>query len=94
MEVQRYVSRTSHTIAAQVVYFRLHRRMTQAQVAAACGVSPPDIARLGTATGSQMDDADTAHDRRCAGHSSVRERNSEGAIPCTQNPRASSAEPR
>ena len=90
MEVQRYVSRTSHTIAAQVVYFRLHRRMGGGGVwRVATGYRA-----TGTATGSQMDDADTAHDRRCAGHSSVRERNSEGAIPCTQNPRASSAEPR
>ena len=46
MQVERYVSRTSHTIAAQVVYFRLHRKMTQAQLAEACGVSQPDIARL------------------------------------------------
>ena len=46
MKIEQYVSKTSHTIAAQVVYFRLYRKMTQAQLAAAIGTKQPAIARL------------------------------------------------
>lgn len=46
MEIEQYVSKTSHTIAAQVVYFRLFRKMTQEQLAEAAGMSQPAIARL------------------------------------------------
>jgi DNA-binding Xre family transcriptional regulator len=52
MEVEKFVSKTSRTIAAQVVYFRLFRKMTQQQLADAAGMEQSAIARL-----EQTDDA-------------------------------------
>lgn len=52
MKIEKYVSKTSRTIAAQVVYFRRYRKMTQAQLADATGIDQTTIARL-----EQTDDA-------------------------------------
>lgn len=45
-QIAQYVSEGSRTIAAQVVYFRLFRKMTQEQLAAASDMDQPTIARL------------------------------------------------
>jgi DNA-binding Xre family transcriptional regulator len=45
-EIECFVSKNSRTIAAQVVYFRQFRKMTQEQLAAAAGMDQPAIARL------------------------------------------------
>lgn len=44
--VNLYVKNTSHTIASQIVFFRLHRGLTQKQLADLCGMKQPAIARL------------------------------------------------
>lgn len=46
MEIAQHISKTTHTIAAQVVYFRRFRKMTQAQLAKATGIEQSAIARL------------------------------------------------
>ena len=46
MEIEKYVSKTSRTIAAQVVYFRQYRKLTQEQLAELTGMDQPTIARL------------------------------------------------
>lgn len=44
--IQQHVDRQSHTIAAQVVYYRLYRKLTQKQLAEMCGMKQAAIARL------------------------------------------------
>lgn len=44
--VDMTVKRHSHTIAAQVLFFRLQRGLTQKQLADLCGMKQPAIARL------------------------------------------------
>ena len=44
--VNIYVKENSHTIASQVLFFRIHRGLTQKQLAALCGMKQSAIARL------------------------------------------------
>lgn len=44
--VDMTVKRHSHTIAAQIVFFRLHRKLTQKQLGELCGMKQTAIARL------------------------------------------------
>lgn len=46
MEIADHVTQRSHTIAAQIVYFRQMRGMSQEALARACGMKQSAIARL------------------------------------------------
>ena len=46
VRIQQHVDRQSHTIAAQVAYFRQYRKLTQKQLAELCDMRQSAIARL------------------------------------------------